>query len=126
MAICRVADEGARLAQQRQALAYEVRALQRTLADQRAYAQPTVPGAKAANFVKPINVNEHLRGGQTQVHQGHQALTPCQYLCRARIAGQAMDGLVERARSNVLKARGFHIGLSVTQNNSKMSRCKHQ
>jgi len=126
MAIRRVADEGARLGQQRQALAYEVRALQRTLADQRAYAQPTVPGAKAAKFVKPINVDEHLRGGQTHVHQWHQALAPGQYLCRARIAGQAMDGLVERARSNVLKARWLHIGLSITQNSSKMPRCKHQ
>ena len=81
---------------------------------------------KAAKFVKPIDVNEHLRGRQTQVHQWHKALTPCQYLCPARIAGQAMDGLVARARSNVLKARWLHIGLSITQNSSKMPKCKHQ
>ena len=121
MAIRRVADEGARLSQQRQALAYEVRTLQRALADQGAHAQAAIPCAKAAKFVKPINVDEHLRSGQTHVHQWHQALAPGQYLCCARIAGQAMDSLVERARSNVLKARWFHIGLSIMQNSSTIA-----
>ncbi len=86
--------------------------LQVAVAAQRADREgvPLVPDV--AQLVQRTDVHDELRGGQAQLHQRHQGVSPGQQLRVVAVFGEHTEGVVHRGRTSVLQSGRDHCRTS--------------
>ena len=104
----RMRDDRQRFGDERQ---FDLRhriALEAAIARQRADAQAIAAIPDAGKLFQRIDVDQHGRLRQTEVHGRHQALPAGQEARLVAMFGLQRQGLLERAGSDVAERRGFH------------------
>ena len=106
-----VADQAARLGDDRQLHPDGAGPLDRVLSRERADGQPRVHRPDVGQLGEAVHVDQHLGLGEAEVQEGHQALSPGQDLRAIPVLGEQGQGFVGGAGGFVLEGRRFHGGL---------------
>ena len=111
-------NERHRLGDQRHTLGDQRRALDRTLARHGTNDDAVVRLLDIRQGGDAIEIDQHRRLRQTEIHRRHQALTTCQCLGVVAVLGEQRQGFVQGFRREVAKCGRLHVDSLCAQRSS--------
>ncbi len=69
--------------------------------------------ARPTSAVDAVDVDEHRRPRQAEVHRRHQALAAGKHAAVAAVAREELEGFLERSRRVVVEGRGLHLEVTL-------------